>query len=1265
MRLEKIKLAGFKSFVDPTTVLFPSNLCGIVGPNGCGKSNVIDAVRWVMGESSAKMLRGESMADVIFNGSTSRQPVGLASIELLFDNSDGAAGGEYAKYAQIAVKRQVSRDGQSNYFLNGARCRRRDIQDLFLGTGLGPRSYAIIEQGMISRLIEARPEDLRLFLEEAAGISKYKERRRETETRIRNTRENLDRLNDLREEVAKQLLHLERQAATAEKYKRLKEEERLLSAEVKALRWRALDQELAERDQVLGERETAFAANTARQRHLEADIEERHAAFADASEAFNRAQGHYYGVGAEIARLEQGIQFAREHRRRQEQELARLQRELTEVERLLARDEGTLAELEERQEEEEPALAEAEEGREAAGARVEAAEVALKAWEAQWDDFNREAAGPTQQSQVERARINHLEQRLGRDQARLARLEEELSRLDTSELAVQLQDLESREAGLMVEFDVFAADRERIAVALGEQEAARRDLTQRLDSARTQLQAARGRQASLTALQEAALADNDRETVRWLADQGLAAAPRLMEVLKVASGWEPAVEAVLGPHLKAVCTTNLERHAGALGAASGALAILDRQFPVAAIRFTTGDETLVAIQTPSPQPSPAGGEGAGGSAPCAAETILGREGFECQISSPQPSPTWPEGVSGSAPGAAKARLGCDGSERAYLPRETGVSEADVSGGHPRGSLLDQVECPWPLRGLLGTTYPAATLDQALAERAGLAPGQALVTPEGILVGANWLRTSARDNPLGGVLARGEALKALEAELLALEGQVASLAAALEEGREQHRALESEREALQARITAAERGLSQVRADLSGRRARLEHRNDRRQALAAEGNELRDDLEAAFEEMAEARERLHAALEAVEIQVERREVLAGQREGLRAAVAEARAQERDWRDREHRLRIGIESRRASREALERGLERAREQGAHLAERVQEVRQTLEELVEPLAEQEDALKEQLGLRLEAEAALGQARDRLEGLDQAVRHLEQERHQVEEALRAASASLDGLRLARQECLVLRRTLEEQLRELTLDPAAVLAALSDPAAEVAAWQGRLEQLGQRIARLGNINLAAIDEFQAQSERKHYLDAQHEDISRSLETLEQVIRRIDRETRGRFKDTYDQVNQGLQQLFPRLFGGGHAYLELTGEDLLETGVAVMARPPGKRNSSIHLLSGGEKALTAVALVFAIFQLNPAPFCMLDEVDAPLDDANVGRFCELVRSLSDQVQFIFISHNKVTMEIADHLMGVTMHEPGVSRLVAVDVEEAARLAASS
>ncbi len=1168
MRLEKIKLAGFKSFVDPTTVLLPSNLSGIVGPNGCGKSNVIDAVRWVMGESSAKMLRGESMADVIFNGSTSRQPVGLASIELLFDNSDGGAGGQYAKYSQISVKRQVSRDGQSNYFLNGARCRRRDIQDLFLGTGLGPRSYAIIEQGMISRLIEARPEDLRLFLEEAAGISKYKERRRETETRIRNTRENLDRLDDLREEVDKQLLHLERQAATAEKYKRLKAEERQLDAELKALHWRALDLELGQREQVLGERELGLEAAIARQRHIEADIEARRAGFVEASDHFNGVQGRYYAVGAEIARLEQGIQFGRENRRRQEVELARLVREIADAARLLERDESALADLDDRLEQDEPALLEAEESRDAATERLEAAEAALKAWEVQWDGLNREAAGPAQQAQLDRARINHLEQRLGQDRSRLSRLEEELGRLSTDQLEEEIEALESREEALNAKVDAFAGERDRLAMALGEQEAARRDLGVRLDATRTQLQAARGRQSSLTALQEAAVADGDSETSAWLAAQGLAAAPRLLDELKVEPGWELAVESVLGLHLKAVCTQGMERHEAAVESVSGALALFDT--------------SVLAGAGPAP-----------------------------------------------------------------------------------GTLLDHVDCAWPLQGLLGGARPVATLSQALADRAGLAPGQALVTREGILVGPNWLRTSAQDSPLGGVLARGEALKALAAEIGDLDDQVKAMVEAQEETRDRRRALEADREALQARVADMGRAIAQVRADLTGRRARLEHRNERRQALESEGRELREALEEALEDMAESRERLNAALEAVEIHAEQRETLSGQRDGLRAEVAAARDQERDWREQEHRLRVGIESRRASREATARGLERAREQGDHLTQRAGEVRDALADLVEPLAAQEECLKEQLGLRLEVEAALSEARDRLEALDAGVRELERERHRIEEVIRDARAALDGLRLERQELLVLRRTLEEQLKEQSLHPLEVLAAMEGPAAEAEEWRRRLEQVSQRIARLGNINLAAIDEFQAQSERKRYLDAQHEDIFRSLETLEQVIRRIDRETRGRFKDTFDQVNQGLQQLFPRLFGGGHAYLELTGEDLLETGVTVMARPPGKRNSSIHLLSGGEKALTAVALVFAIFQLNPAPFCMLDEVDAPLDDANVGRFCELVCSMSDQVQFIFISHNKITMEIADHLMGVTMHEPGVSRLVSVDVEEAARLAASS
>ena len=1167
MRLERIKLAGFKSFVDPTTVPFPGNLAGVVGPNGCGKSNVIDAVRWVMGESSAKMLRGQSMSDVIFNGSTGRKPVGTAVIELLFDNGDGSAGGEYAKFSQISVKRQVSRDGQSFYYLNGSRCRRRDIQDLFLGTGLGPRSYAIIEQGVISRLIEAKPEELRLFLEEAAGISKYKERRRETENRMRHTRDNLDRLDDLREEVDKQLLHLERQAATAEKYKRLRQEERRLEAELKALRWRSLDRQIGDRDQALGTEETALEGQVARQRRLEADIEERRDGYVEASDGFNQIQGRYYAVGSEIARTEQSIQFTREGRKRQEAEVGRLEQELAEVRDRLARDERALAEIDEALARDEPEYEAGNAAMVEATVRVSAADSELEEWEAQWHEFNRRAAAPAELAQVERAHINHLEQRIGQDRTRQGRVQEELNRQDTRELEAQIDALDGQEQAHCGQIRVLQGQEERLAGILLEQEQALREAVAQLDVTRTELQSARGRQASLTALQEVALANADEAVADWLRDQGLADAPRLVDALEVDTGWEHAVEAVLAGHLRAVCTDSLDRIGLEVSAADlASLALLD-----------TGASAVPPVS---------------------------------------------------------------------------------------GSLLEHVRSPWPLHGLLGSTRVATDLSEALRFRGALDPGEILVTRDGILVGSNWLRTPEADGALGGVLTRAEELKELERQIETLEARAQALEQEQERLRVRRRRVEEEREGLRAEISGVERSVSNVRADLTGCRTRLEHQKERRAALESEHAELAEHLEDAMAENEEARGRLHTALEEIEALAERREELAERRELLRERVARARGQEREWRERVHRLQVGIESRRASREAGQHNLEREREQRTQLAGRCDELRLSLESSLGPLAEQEGKLEEQIALRLKVEEQLGASRKHMEELDTGVRALEQERHRLEQELGERRRGLDALRLARQELLVRRRTLEEQLAEADLSPRELIADL-EPDADEGLWQERLEKVSGRIARLGNINLASIDELEEQSERKRYLDAQHTDISRSLETLEQAIRRIDRETRSRFKETFERVNQGLQQLFPRLFGGGHAYLELTGEDFLETGVTVMARPPGKRNASIHLLSGGEKALTAVALVFAIFQLNPAPFCMLDEVDAPLDDANVGRFCELVRSMSDRVQFIFITHNKLTMEIADHLLGVTMQEPGVSRLVSVDVEEATRLAAAS
>ncbi len=1165
--MEKIKLAGFKSFVDPTTVHFPSNLAGVVGPNGCGKSNVIDAVRWVMGESSAKMLRGESMSDVIFNGSTGRKPVGTAGIELVFDNSDGGAGGEYARFSQISVKRQVSRDGQSVYFLNGARCRRRDIQDLFLGTGLGPRSYAIIEQGIISRFIEARPEELRLFLEEAAGISKYKERRRETENRMRHTRDNLERLDDLREEVAKQLSHLERQAATAEKYQRLKQDERRLEAELRALRWRSLDREIGARDESLRSRETALEGQIARQRQLEADSEKLRDRYVEASDEFNAVQGRYYAVGSEIARLEQGIRFAKESRGRQEGEVDRLERELTEVRDLLAREEHTVAEIDMALATDEPEHEAAEAALAEALVQVGSVESQLEAWEARWEEFNRQAAAPAELAQVERTHINHLEQRMDQVRARQGRVEEELGRQNTGELEIRIQALQGQAQGYDERIVALQDQERQLTGALQEQERALREVGGQLDAARTELHSARGRQAALTALQEAALDDADAAVADWLSDQGLAGAPRLADELAVEPGWEAAVETVLADHLRAICTDSLDRvGAGVDGADLGSLALLERT------------ETL--------------------------------------------GPVAPD------------------------------------------SLLAQVRCPWPLHGLLGSVRVAKDLPAALSERGTLDSGGVLVTRDGVLVGSNWLRMPEANTALGGVLVRVEELKELERRAVTLEAQVRTLEQEQEQLRVRRHGVEEEREALRTETAGIEKAGAKIRADLTGYRARLEHQNERRATLETERAELAERLAEAVVEEAAARERLHGALEEIDTLADRRAALTSHREVLRGQVAKARGQERESRERAHRLQVAIEARRASREARLRNLERAREQCRQLTERRDELRLSLETSLAPLAGQEKGLAAQLALRLEVEEQLGTSRQQMEELDSRVRTLEQERHQVEQDLGEHRRELDTLRLARQEQFVRRRTLEEQLAEADLDPQALLADLEADAGEEV-WQERLGKVSERITRLGNINLASIDELAEQSERKRYLDAQHADISRSLQTLEQAIRRIDRETRDRFKETFDAVNQGFQQLFPRLFGGGQAYLALTGEDLLETGVTVMARPPGKRNASIHLLSGGEKALTAVALVFAIFELNPAPFCMLDEVDAPLDDANVGRFCELVRSMSDRVQFIFITHNKLTMEIADQLLGVTMQEPGVSRLVSVDVEAATRLAAVS
>ena len=1165
MRLKQIKLAGFKSFVDPTTVTLPSNRCAVVGPNGCGKSNIIDAVRWVMGESSAKQLRGENLTDVIFNGSNSRKPTAIASIELIFDNRDGRIGGEYAAYAEISIRRQVTRDSQSAYFLNGNKCRRRDIMDIFLGTGFGPRSYSIIEQGMINQLVEAKPEDLRVYLEEAAGISKYKERRRETENRIRHTRENLSRLNDIREELDKQLKHLDRQAKAAERYRVLKEEERRLTAELYTLKYGALETELQARQAKIQSLEVEFEQSAAAQQRLDTQIEQARQAHTDQSEGFNEIQGKFYQLGADIARIEEAVQFNQERVKQLELDLETVAQRAQETTRQLDMDEGEIGELKRQIAQIGPQVREAEFADKAAQEAAQALDEKFRQWQRDWDEFTRSAAEHERNAEVQASRIEHLEQLLTRLRGRHEQLETDAAAPapvgsdEVSTLAAEIEAVEDKRRRLEADIDQ----------CIKELAAAREDLMMRertLDEARNDLHDLRHELASLEALQRAALGREAREAHDWIEAHGLAQAERLGEVLSVVPGWEQAVETVLGDHLQAIRVSRLDDYASAIDA------------------FEEGGVTLMEA-------------------------------------------SMDVNMTGDLPSLASL-----------------IRSHDLH----LGSVLQGI-------------YAAESAEVAMANRARLGPGESIITRQGVWVGPDWIRRYIIADEEAGIIQRAQELETLNLRVEEAEQTLAELTAHLADGKRRIEGLEGVREARQTEINALNQSLGELKTDHGVRRVQLEEADARKARLAREREELSKQVDEESARLAEARSALAAALSAQEGQSGQRTALAALREETETALTEARDKARSSRDHYHGLNGEWQSLQSRLSASETARDRLVRQRKELAEQQENLQQGIANSATPLPELKKDLEIKLAERLEVEGTLTAARKALDDTDAKIRELEADRSEAEASLNAIRGKLEESRVARQGQQVQAENLLEQIRGTDMTLQEVRMGLPADASE-AAWTESLERTDRRISRLGPINLAAIDEFETQSERKIYLDQQNEDLEKALDTLLAAIRKIDRETRQRFKETFETVNTRLGELFPKVFGGGHAYLELTGEDLLDTGVSLMARPPGKRNASIHLLSGGEKALTAVALIFAIFHLNPSPVCMLDEVDAPLDDANVMRFAELIKDMSEDVQFVVITHNKLTMEMADQLLGVTMNEPGVSRLVSVDVEEAAAMA---
>ncbi|MBP5979365.1 MAG: chromosome segregation protein SMC [Halomonas sp.] len=1162
MRLTSIRLVGFKSFVDPVTVPFDGNMTAIVGPNGCGKSNIIDAVRWVMGESSAKTLRGESMADVIFNGSTGRKPVGQASIELKFDNRDGTMGGVYAQYAEIVVKRLVTRDGQSNYFFNGQKCRRRDIADLFMGTGLGPRSYAIIGQGMISRLIEARPDDLRSTLEEAAGISKYKERRRETENRMRRTQENLERLDDIREELDKQLERLKRQAEAAKRYQELKQQEYRLKGELALLRGRTLRAEQSQQESRVRELEISVEKDVFGVRQCETRLEQAREQHDELSEVLERHQQQFFETTTRIARLEQDQAHRRSREVQLANDIATARRELDEQRQVSEGDRERLSVIDERFEELSPEHEALEEQLETLEQALADATPAMEAAEQQWSEAENLWRDASREADRSQDQLRDLEQRIQRLQAEGQRRRQQRGDLadltalreEHAQFQAQLIDAEERS-------EAFTQTREQWQQQYSDAKNAYQQATRTRDDQRASLSQRQGELASLKALIDAALADHDPDIEATLATHGLSNAPRLGETLNVTPGWETVISWLLAPWLNARLVASHK-----LAALPEALAtdwcLIDEQAPA----VSTGSQRLDSL---------------------------------------------------------------------------------VSGAGALGEWLASIHY----------VESGAEAEQLAPS---LAPGESVVSRDGVWYGRGWLHQQANGQGVDGLLLTRRRFSELDAQREQEEEALALIEEQCETASDAIEALELAREqqAEQERSHAA--SLQQLAIKERSAAQKLEHLQGRATELDAELSQLQEDEAELTLTLEEQRAHWHIAMETLETASEAREMASEKRGRQREQRERLTREHAPLKTQQQTLALERERLTAERDSLRSQQSRSSDSEERLSLRIAELEESREMLLEPDELAGEELEELLHQREQQERRLNETRQQAQSLAEQLRNDELARQQHERNLEQSREQLQQRRMDVQALALKAATQDEHLAELGHDADALAESLQSDASEQT-WQERLESTGEKIRRLGAINLAAIEEYDQQAERRNYLEAQHAELTEALETLERAIKRIDQETRVRFRETFDQVNSGLQELFPRVFGGGAAWLTLTGDDLLETGVAIMARPPGKKNSTIHLLSGGEKALTALSLVFSIFQLNPAPFCMLDEVDAPLDDANVGRYAKLVKEMSENVQFIYITHNKIAMEAAERLMGVTMQEPGVSRLVSVGIDEAAAL----
>ncbi len=1171
MRLNQIKLSGFKSFAEPTTFQLPGQRVGVVGPNGCGKSNIMDAVRWVLGESKASELRGESMQDVIFNGSGQRKPASRASVELVFSNEDARAGGSWSQFAEIAVKRVLTRDGSSSYFINNQPVRRRDVQDVFLGTGLGPRAYAIIGQGTISRIIESRPEELRLFLEEAAGVSKYKERRRETELRLRDTRENLTRVDDILRELNANLDRLEKQAEVATKYHTLQEAGTTRLHQLWFLKQRDAATEEARVAQAIHTATNALEARLAELRHVEAQLESVRQAHYAASDQLHTAQGDLAQAALEVSRLEERIRYVVDSRQKVQQRLADLQAQTGQWQQ---RRDDAMAELETIAGQ----IAAAEEQAEilAAQAEDQAAqqpdvEDALRAAQGRANDQRSQVNAVQQQIQVLAADSRHIDEQGKGLRTRRERLHGERRSLAAPDLQ-RLAELRTQSSAADAQKAVAEARLHELQDQLPTLEEQRRSAQQAANAAGGKHGDISARLQALRALQEKVQTEGKLKP--WLARHGLDGLPGLWTRLHIEPGWEPALEAALRERLNALAVGRIDT-----------VRAFAADAPPAKLAFYT---------------APA--------------------------SAPAPQPAHPE-----------------------LPR---LADLLRLGQHADDAGLKTLLGDW-----LEGVYTAASIDDALAQRTHLAHGEVIMTREGHAVSAHAVAFYAPDAEQAGLLARAQEIEQLDLQqraqsLIADEARSALVRAEAAVTDANQRLVGVRREAAEAQTRA-----HQLQVEL----LRLAQQAEATQARSGQLDDELAEIDAQLEALAERRAIGEARFEELDMQLadtqERHATLEEAVIGAERKLAEAREQGRALERQAQESQFQARALAARRGELQRAIETAAQQAASSAQSGEQLALELGQLNDSAAEA--GLQTALALKLEREQALGAQRSAYDGLSAELRSADEQRMQFERSLQPLRDEITKLQLEAQAAQLGGAQYLEQLVAANVDMVALGALIEADKVKLWGLQGEIDRIQREINALGAVNLAALDELAASRERKTFLDAQCADLNDAIGTLEDAIHKIDLETRDLLAQTFNQVNEHFGRMFPSLFGGGHARLQMTGDEILDAGVQVMAQPPGKKNSTIHLLSGGEKALTAIALVFAIFMLNPAPFCLLDEVDAPLDDANTERYARLVAEMSHKgTQFLFISHNKIAMEMAEQLIGVTMQEQGVSRIVAVDMDAA-------